>query len=192
MAKYAYIEQIIEIPSNVQVSVSKDKKVLVEGPKGKLERDFSHARSINIEKENNELKIFAHFPRKKERALLGTIKGHIGNMIKGVTEGFIYKMKIVYAHFPITVEIDDKSGWVYLQNFLGERGFIKGKDARFARKAKIVGDTIVRVEKDDVILSGINIEEVAQTTANIQKACRIKNKDPRVFMDGVYVYEKIK
>ncbi|MHA1470101.1 MAG: 50S ribosomal protein L6, partial [Candidatus Asgardarchaeia archaeon] len=37
---------------------------------------------------------------------------------------------------------------------------------------------------------GIDIEEVGQTAANIRRATRIKDKDPRVFMDGIYLYEK--
>ncbi len=47
-------------------------------------------------------------------------------------------------------------------------------------------------DKDTVIVEGIDIEAVAQTAANIQQATKIKKKDIRVFMDGIYVFEKIK
>ena len=68
-----------------------------------------------------------------------------------------------------------------IKNFTGERG---------VRVAKIVGDTKVRVEGDDVIVQGINIEDVGQTAANIEQATRVKEKDPRVFLDGIYIYER--
>jgi len=56
--------------------------------------------------------------------------------------------------------------------------------------AKIVGDVKVIVDKEDVIVKGLDIEAVAQTAANIEQATRIKRKDPRVFLDGIYVYSK--
>ena len=103
----------------------------------------------------------------------------MGNSIKGVTNGFTYKLKIVYSHFPISVKV--KNNIVSIENFTGERS---------PRIAKIVGNTTVIVTGDDVITSGISIEAVSQTAANIQKATKIKNKDPRVFLDGIFVYER--
>jgi len=100
-------------------------------------------------------------------------------MITGVTKGFTYKLKIVFSHFPINVSV--KGDRVIIENFTGERN---------PRKARIRGEAKVRVKGDDVIVTGIDIEEVAQTAANIEQATNIKNKDPRVFLDGIYVYEK--
>jgi large subunit ribosomal protein L6 len=100
-------------------------------------------------------------------------------MIKGVTKGFTYKMKIVFSHFPITVKV--KGNLLSIENFTGERN---------PRKAKIMGATKVMVKGEDIILQGISLEDVSQTAANIQNATKIKVKDPRVFLDGIYVYEK--
>ena len=102
-------------------------------------------------------------------------------MIDGVTKGpFVVKMKIVYAHFPITVKV--KEGKIFIENFLGERS---------PRIAKIFGKkTEVKVEGDDVIVKNINIEEAGQTAANIQKVTKIKDKDPRTFQDGIFKYQK--
>ena len=111
--------------------------------------------------------------------MIGTICAHINNMMKGVSKGFTYKLKIVYAHFPISVKVEGDK--ILIENFLGERA---------PRVAKIVGNTKVFVKGDDVIVQGINIEEVGQTAANIEQATRIKNKDPRKFLDGIYIYEK--
>jgi large subunit ribosomal protein L6 len=152
--------------------------VTIKGEKGELVRDFSHA-PINIQLEGKTVTVQASWPRKKEAALVGTVRSHIQNMIKGVTAGFTYKLKIVFSHFPITVKIQGKT--LTIQNFTGERS---------PRKAKIMGDTKVTVKGDDIIVQGINLEDVSQTAANIQNATKIKNKDPRVFLDGIYVYEK--
>ncbi|MFX1518418.1 MAG: 50S ribosomal protein L6 [Promethearchaeota archaeon] len=180
MVKYALVEEKIEIPEGVNVDVT-DSTIAVTGPKGVLERDFSHAQ-VSITKENNIIKTSNYFPRKKERALVGTIASHIRNMLKGVTDGFIYKMKIVYSHFPITVEVRGKE--LLIKNFTGERA---------PRRVRIVGNTSVRMEdKDTILIEGIDIEDVAQTAANIQQTTKIRKKDIRVFMDGIYVYEKIK
>jgi large subunit ribosomal protein L6 len=88
-------------------------------------------------------------------------------------------MKIVYAHFPMTVKADGSK--VTIENFLGER---------HPRTAKILGDTQVQIKGDEVIVSGINKEEVGQTMANIEQATKIKGRDPRVFQDGIYLVEK--
>ncbi|TRO43562.1 50S ribosomal protein L6, partial [Candidatus Bathyarchaeota archaeon] len=119
------------------------------------------------------------WPRKKEASLVGTINSHIQNMITGVEKGFLYKLKIVFSHFPISVKVQDKV--VLIENFTGERR---------ARKAKIIGDVKVKVESEDVTVEGINLEDVSQTAANIEQATKVKNKDPRVFLDGLYVYER--
>ncbi len=183
MVKSALVEEKIDIPENVNVDVEKS-IVVVKGPKGELKRDFSHAQ-VSITKENNTVKTSNYFPRKKERALVGTITSHIRNMIKGVTDGFIYKMKVVFSHFPVTVEVQEANKVVLIKNFTGERS---------PRKSKIVGnETSVRMEdKETLIVDGINIEDVAQTAANIQQTTKIRKKDIRVFMDGIYVFEKIK
>ena len=120
-------------------------------------------------------------PRKFHKAYIGTIASHIKNMIKGVTEGFRKEMIIVFAHFPIKVEVDEEKRVVVISNFLGERK---------PRFAKIVGNTKVRVEGDRIYIEGISKEDVGQTAANIRQATKIKRKDPRVFMDGIYVLEE--
>ena len=167
----------VEIPEGVE-GMLEGRIVTIKGEKGELVRDFSHA-PINIQLDGKTVTVQASWPRKKEAALVGTVRSHIQNMIKGVTTGFTYKLKIVFSHFPITVKIKEKA--LTIENFTGERN---------PRKAKIMGETKVTVKGDDVIVQGINLEDVSQTAANIQNATKIRNKDPRVFLDGIYVYEK--
>ncbi len=181
MPKIVHIVEEVEIPENVKVKIE-GLKVEVKGPKGSLVRDFSHARDIQIYKKDNKVIVETFFANRKKKALVGSIAAHINNMIKGVTKGFTYKLKIVYSHFPISVKVVGKE--VIIENFLGEKA---------PRKAKIIGDDVkVTVKGDDIIVEGIDIEHVGQTAANIELATKIKGYDPRVFMDGIYIYEREK
>ncbi len=171
------VRKEVEIPEGVNVEI-KDGMVSVEGEKGRIERILYHPK-IKMEKVDNKIVIECEFARKKEAALVGTFAAHIRNMIKGVTEGFVYRMKIVYSHFPMKVNVKDSE--VIIENFLGEK---------FPRKAKIFGNVKVQVKGDEVIIEGINREEVGQTAANIEFATKVKNRDIRVFQDGIYIVSK--
>ena len=171
------ISRTIAVPEGVVVSIE-GKKVTVRGSKAILSRDFSYA-PVSIETDGKTVRVWAQWPRKKEAALVGTIESHIKNMVTGAAKGFTYKMKIVFSHFPVTVKVQDKS--VVVENFTGERR---------PRKTKILGDVKVKVETDDIIVQGATLEDVSQTAANIERMTRVTNKDPRVFLDGIYVYER--
>ena len=171
------VSRIIQIPDGVVVNIEM-RKVTVRGSKATLTRDFSHA-NISIETDGKTVRVSAEWPRKKEASLVGTINSHIQNMITGVTKGYNYKLKIVFSHFPITVKVQDRA--VMVENFTGERR---------ARKAKILGDVKVKVEAEDIIVQGAMLEDASQTSANIEQMTRVTNKDPRVFLDGIYVYER--
>jgi large subunit ribosomal protein L6 len=171
------ISRIIQAPEGVTINLE-GKKVTVKGAKGTLKRDFSFI-PISINAEGNTVRVWAEWPRKKEAALIGTIHSHIQNMISGVQKGFTYKIKIVFSHFPISVKVQGQT--VLVENFTGERR---------ARKAKILGDVKVKVEAEDVVVQGLNLEDVSQTAANIEQVTKVKRKDPRIFLDGLYVYER--
>jgi len=166
------------VPEGVAVTIE-GHKVTVKGAKYTLTRDFYHASAVSLETDGKTVRVWAQWPRKKEASLVGTIESHIKNMITGVTKGYTYKLKIVFSHFPITVKIQDKA--VLVENFTGERR---------ARKADILGDVKAKLEGDDIIVSGANLEDVSQTSANIEQMTRVTNKDPRVFLDGIYVFER--
>ncbi len=180
MVKEVHVVEEVEIPENVNVTID-GLRVVVEGPKGKLERDFSHAKGVKISKKDNKIIVETFFANRKKKALVGTIASHIENMIKGVIKGYKYRLKIIYSHFPITVEVDNSNRIVRIKNFLGERS---------DRVAKIIGDDVkVTVKGEDVIVEGIDIEHVGQTAANIELATKVKDKDRRVFADGIYIYD---
>jgi large subunit ribosomal protein L6 len=168
--------ETIQVPDDVQLMID-GRRVTAKGVKGMLMRDFSHE-PVQLEIEGKTVKIWAAWPRKKESALVGTIRSHIQNMITGVTKGFTYKLKIVFSHFPISTKVKEKT--FLIENFTGERS---------PRKAKIIGSVQVKIDGEDIIVQGINLEEVSQTAANIEQSTKVKRKDPRIFLDGLYVFE---
>jgi large subunit ribosomal protein L6 len=170
--------RIVQIPKEATVTLH-EKTVEVTGDKGHLTKDFSQT-PVAIRMEGNEISISALRSRRKESALVGTVSSHINNMIKGVTNGFTYKLKIVFSHFPISVKV--QGDHVAIDNFIGERN---------PRKANVVGDVKISVKGDDVIIKGANIEDVSQTAANIEQATVVRRRDTRKFLDGIYIYEKL-
>lgn len=173
-----YVEEI-EVPEGVEVRIEGSSRISVKGRLGQVTRDLSHA-NVRLEVASNKILVKLVGRGRKADALLGTIRSIIKNMIIGVTQGFTYKMKIIASHFPITVRVQGDT--VYIENFIGERS---------PKIAKIVGEgTRVEVRGEDVIIKGVDKEAVGQTAANIEQATKVKRKDPRKFLDGIYVYEK--
>lgn len=170
-------EERVEIPSGVNVSLNNN-LMEIKGPLGKVSKDFSKI-IAEVSINNNIVSIRSFSNRKKHISTTTTSKSLIKNMIIGVTKGFTYKLKIVFAHFPITVKV--KGNQVHIENFYGERS---------PRIAQIIGNSKIEVKEDDIIVKGISIYDVGQTAANIEQATKVKNKDLRVFLDGVYVYDK--
>ncbi|MCS6768149.1 MAG: 50S ribosomal protein L6 [Candidatus Nitrosocaldus sp.] len=177
------LEVSVEVPDGVQVRI--DGRVLeVQGPKGKIRRDLSKI-PVDVSIDGSSVIIRPLLvrgrPRRKDKAVVHTIRSIIGNMVEGVVHGYTYRLKIVHAHFPISVKVKGRE--VLVENFIGERS---------PRVAKIVGDCKVSVEGEDVIVKGVSLDDVAQTAANIENATNIKDKDIRVFLDGIYVYAREK
>ncbi len=171
------VENSVTVPEDVDLTLD-GYKVAVTGANGKVERDFGHTK-LRLDYQERVFRVWAENPRKKQAALVNTITSHVRNMIKGVTEGFTYRLKIVFIHFPMNFQfLGDK---IVINNFVGEQK---------AREAKILEGVKVHVEGDDIIVTGPDIEKVAQTAANIQQSTHIRNKDLRKFLDGIYVYKK--
>ncbi|MDG6225717.1 MAG: 50S ribosomal protein L6 [Candidatus Thermoplasmatota archaeon] len=177
MAKVDKISKTIPIPEGVTASLKGD-VLHVKGKKGELMRTFRNPR-LSIVVGKGSIDIGMDAPVRFEVGLAGTWEAHVKNMIKGVTKGFEYKMRIIYSHFPIKTSTKGKE--LVIENFLGER---------FPRRANIVDGVAAKVSGDTVTLSGVDKEKVGQTAANIEKATRIKNYDPRVFQDGIYLVSR--
>ena len=173
MVTIAEIKEIIMLPRGASASLEYA-TVTITGEKGTITRTFAHPK-IAITHKDNSIVVSCKNARRKQKALVGTFVAHLNNMVKGVTEGFEYKMKTVYSHFPIKTLVEGNT--FIIENFLGERA---------PRKAVILEGVTVEVKGDDVTATGIDKEKVGQTVANIERATKVKHRDIRVFQDGVY------
>ncbi|HEV2165831.1 MAG TPA: 50S ribosomal protein L6 [Thermoplasmata archaeon] len=152
----------------------------VRGPKGEVARPFpSDVLKIAVSGETATLTLALPANRKRAQALLRTWAAHVRNLSVGVTGGFEARMKVVAAHFPMKVSA--KEGELLIENFLGEK---------HPRTAHLVPGVSATVDGDFVVLSGRDIEEVGQSAANIERATRIRDYDPRVFQDGIYLVDR--
>lgn len=168
----------LQIPEGVEVQY-KDGKIVVEGKLGKVEREFKLMKGIQISIVGREFCISSKDENRKCKKLMRTVLAHVKNMMIGVTQGFTYKLKICFSHFPMTVKVVGKE--VVIENFMGQKQ---------PRIAKIVGNTSVQVTGDEITVFGIDKEAAGQTAANIERATRVKGLDRRVFQDGIYIIEK--
>ena len=181
MVKIAFYKEEMEIPEGVKVTLDGNHHITVKGPNGKITKDFSHVRGIKVSIEGNKIYFSTNFPKSGILALTKTIINLIKNLIIGVQTNYKYICKVCYSHFPCTVEVKPDKKEIHVVNFLGERA---------PRVTHYLDNVEVKVEGEDVILTGPDKETLGQTAANIQKCCRIRKKDPRVFQDGVYLYKR--
>ncbi|KAK2176964.1 hypothetical protein NP493_629g01029 [Ridgeia piscesae] len=177
------VNQVVTIPKNVTLTV-KSRSVTVKGPRGTLRRNFRHMAVDMKMIGKNKLQVEKWMGIRKELAAVRTICSHIENMIKGTQYGFRYKMRSVYAHFPINITITESNTCVEIRNFLGEkytRQVIMRPGVTCQQSTKL---------KDELILEGNDIELVSQSAALIQQSTKVRDKDIRKFLDGIYVSEK--
>jgi len=176
--KAAYLREEIEIPKGVTITLD-GMKVRVKGPKGEMEKDFTHIKGIQMSLSDNKLILETTFADRRKKAQFYTIIAHIKNAITGVTTGgFRYYLKVIFTHFPISVKVAGNE--VQISNLIGEKN---------VRRAKILPGVKVTVKGEDIVVEGLDIEKVAQTAANIERAAKITGFDKRVFADGIYIYK---
>ena len=143
----------VDIPSGVQVSVN-GFDVHVKGPKGELKRSFS--RLIGIKMENNQLNITRNSEEPAERALHGTTRALLANMIHGVNKGFEVVLQVEGVGY--RAEMEGKT----LALFVGYSHPVKMEPpvgVAFAADAKT----------RQITVSGFDKELVGQTAANIRQ-----------------------
>ncbi|KAJ1921627.1 60S ribosomal protein L9B [Tieghemiomyces parasiticus] len=176
-------DEIITIPDGVTVEI-KARHVTVTGPRGTLKKGLRHI-DMDLQRPNKKtIRIVVWGGKRKHVACIRTVRSLIDNMITGVTKGYKYKMRFVYAHFPINVNVVEDGKLVEIRNFLGE------KVVRRINLLEGVSCEISSAQKDEIILTGNDVEMVSQSAASIQQSTLAKNKDIRKFLDGIYVSEK--
>jgi len=171
------INQTIKIPENVTVEIANG-LVKIKGKNGEIERTLSD-RNVKIAVEEGSIVLSSKKPTKREKRMIGTFKAHIKNMIKGVEEGYTYKLKVASSHFPITVNLEGRD--LVVKNFLGEK---------IPRRCKIPEGVNVKVDGSIITVESPDIEKAGKTASLIELTTRITKRDRRVFQDGVYITQK--
>jgi len=168
----------VELPTGVACTVQTGNQVTMKGQRGETTRRFPHLK-ITIAVNGSTIVISTKDGTKSEKTMIGTFQSHIRNMMKGAMEGHTYRLKICSGHFPMNVSIAGSE--FIIKNFLGEK---------VPRKVKLRQGVAVKVEGQEVIVEGVAIEQVSQMAADIEQLTRIRNRDLRVFQDGIYITSK--
>ena len=143
--------KVITIPSGVEIKQD-GSKITVKGPKGQLEREFSS--EITVKVENNDINITRPSDLPDIRALHGTTRAVLNNMIVGVSQGFEKKLELIGVGY--RVQAAGKGLTLALGNSHPvEIAAVDGIEF------KVDGNTKISVE-------GINKELVGQIAANIR------------------------
>lgn len=171
------IVEEIEIPDKVEIKIE-DSIISLKGPQGETER-FLKDPKINIKHGDNKVVISCEKGTRRQKRVIETFKAHIKNMVKGVTEGHEYILKICSGHFPMNVSVQNDT--FEIKNFLGESA---------PRILKIRDNVDVKVEGEEVKVTSTDKEAAGQTAANIEHLTAIKGRDRRIFQDGIYITNK--
>ena len=166
----------VELPEGTEFKIEGN-VMTAKGSKGESSKRLFQPK-INVKVEGRKIVISAKNATKREKTKIGTFKAHIKNLVKGANEGFVYRMKICSGHFPMNVSFTKEEFSV--KNFLGEKA---------PRVLKLKQGVDVKIEGDIVVIESNSKELAGQTAADIERLTKIKNRDLRVFQDGIYITE---
>lgn len=165
----------IEIPEGFDIEI-KGHEISVRKEGKEIRKNFPRAL---FEKEGNKLVLVIKNATKKERKNLNSVVAHVKNMLKGLNEKFVYKLQVCAVHFPMNVAVKGEN--FIIKNFLGETK---------ERKAKILPNAEVDVNGVIITVKSSDKDAAGQTAANIEKAAKVRNRDRRVFQDGIFMTEE--
>ncbi|KAB8127643.1 50S ribosomal protein L6 [Gracilibacillus oryzae] len=164
----------LEIPQGVEIKIDGG-HVTVKGPKGELSRQFSEDMTIKIE--DNILTVARPSESKKHKALHGTTRSLIGNMVEGVHKGYERALEI--------------QGVGYRAQKQGQKLVV---NAGYSHPVEIEQEDGIEIEvpaNTKVIVKGIDKERVGAVAANI-RAIRPPEpyKGKGIRYEGEYVRRK--
>ena len=143
--------KVITIPSGVELK-QEGNKITVKGPKGQLEREFNP--EITVKVDNGDINITRPNDLPNIRALHGTTRAVLNNMIVGVNQGFEKKLELVGVGYRVQAA---GKGLTLSLGFSHPVEIEPVEGITF----KVEGNTKISVE-------GINKELVGQIAANIR------------------------
>ncbi|MEK6945750.1 MAG: 50S ribosomal protein L6 [Nanoarchaeota archaeon] len=167
----------IVIPEGVHAKV--DGNVLkISGKDGEITRKMN-LNKLEFKISEGKIVIGRKKATKNEKKIINTTAAHIKNMIIGVQKKFEYQLKVCFSHFPFTVEA--KGNEILIKNFLGEK---------VPRKVDVQKDVEIKIDKQNITIKSADKELAGQAAANLEEATKVKNRDRRVFQDGIYITSK--
>jgi len=172
-----FVEKTVVLPEGF--SAEADGNQLTVKASGKEAKRQFKANGISLKADGTQVTVIGRPASRRMNALASTISSHISNMAAGLKSAFVYKMTIVYSHFPMNVKVKDNL--VEISNFVGEKK---------TRLAKVMPGVSVEVKGKDVLVRGPDKEAAGQTAANIESAAKVKGKDKRIYQDGIFIVEK--
>jgi len=175
--KKDYMIKEIFVPQGIEVS-QEGQELVVKGPKGELRRKLSHPK-VKVKISGSNTGFDSIDDRRRSKSMTGTFAAHLRNMINGVSKGYESRLKVIYSHFPVRIKAEGTK--LIIENFLGEKR---------PRIANAMPGTEIRVEKDEIIVTGPDKEGVGITASRIERATHITGYDRRVFSDGIYITKK--
>ncbi|MFB6203216.1 MAG: 50S ribosomal protein L6 [Candidatus Nanohaloarchaea archaeon] len=166
-----------EIPDGIDAEYDGEVLEVTDGDQ-EVSKKLNHA-LVNVEVDGDEIVFTTETDRKNVTSIAKSFRSHAENMIEGLEEEYVYRMKGVYAHFPMNIKKED--GEVVIENFMGERN---------PRRVEIMEGVDVEVDGEDLTITGPDKENVSQTAARIEQMSSKGSRDPRSFQDGVYILEE--
>lgn len=171
------ITEIIELPNEISCRYEHSTIICKKGSI-ELKKKFNVPK-ISLQIKENKITLECKKGNKNDRKQIQTARAHIINMFNGLNEKFIYHLEACNVHFPMTFKVEGNK--LAIQNFLGEK---------LPRYAGILPNVDVDVKGQKITVSSHDREAAGQTSANFEKATKIKGRDRRIFQDGIFITEK--
>jgi large subunit ribosomal protein L6 len=165
----------VELPEGFEATYE-DRVLKVSDGDNTVEKKMDHA-LVDVET-NGSVTFSTDTDRRNVESIVKTFSRHTKNMIEGLEDDHVYRLKGVYAHFPM--DIKTQGDELVVENFMGERN---------PRRAEIMEGVDVQVNGEEITVSGPDKEKVSQTAARIESLSEKGNRDPRTFQDGIYITE---
>lgn len=170
------MKETVELPDGYEAEYEEAVLTVSDGS-DEVEKKLDHA-LVDVKVDDGKVVFTTKSDKRNVTSIAGTFRGHVENMIEGLQEEHVYKLKGVYAHFPMT--ISQQGDEIHLENFMGERA---------DRVIEVIDGVSVSIDGEDIELRGADKEAVSQTAARLEQACFKGDRDPRTFQDGVYITE---
>lgn len=171
------MKKVIQVPKEVKV-VKEGKELTFSKGENSVSRELFHP-LISIKVNKGEVVLETSKDNKTLKRLINTFQAHIKNLIRGVQEPWVYKLKICGSHFPISVKVE--KGKVFISNYLGEK---------VPRKCNIIRNADVKIDGDIITITSSDKEAAGMTAGLIESVTQDKTHDRRVFQDGIYLIMK--